>query len=44
MKIVIDYELWAYVVVALGLSLMINTILLIRFIGKRYPRLLFKED
>lgn len=44
MQIRIDFELWAYVVLALGVSLSINLIVLLKYVGKKYPHFLYKED
>ena len=44
MEIEIDVYLFELVVLALFLSLSINALLLIMWLGKKYPRLIYKED
>lgn len=40
----VDYTLYALVVCALGLSLMINMICFFKFLGRKFPELMYKED
>lgn len=42
MQIVIDLEIWFYVCVALADSLLINAVMLIKYLGKKYPNLIYK--
>jgi hypothetical protein len=44
MQIVIDLEIWFYVCVALADSLLINAVMLIKYLGKKFPHLIYKED
>lgn len=39
----VDYTLYSLVVCALTLSLSINAICLIKYLGKRFPEFMYKE-
>lgn len=40
----VDYTLYLLILIALGLSLMINVIVLMFWLEKKFPGLIFKEE
>lgn len=40
----VDFYIYALVCIALALSLMINVIVFILWLGRKYPNLIYKED